>query len=83
MMFIFRFLVFILAICVCTCMFFHLLFLYVFLSMCVHYILCALLYGGNKVSINQSTFFIKKINCGYSLELPRRGGSNVYQQSMF
>ena len=55
MMFIFRFLVFILAICVCTCMFFHLLFLYVFLSMCVHYILCALLYGGNKVSINQSS----------------------------
>ena len=54
MMFIFRFLVFILAICVCTCKFFHLRFLYVYLSMYVHYILCALLYGGNKVSINQS-----------------------------
>ena len=53
MMFIFRFLVFILAVCACTCMFFHLLFLYVYSSMCVHYILCALLYGGNKVSINQ------------------------------
>ena len=25
----------------------------------------------------------KKINCGYSLEPPRRGGSNEYPQSMF
>ena len=25
----------------------------------------------------------QKIDCGYSLEPPRRGGSNEYQQSMF
>ena len=25
----------------------------------------------------------QNINCGYSLELPRRGGSNEYPQSMF
>ena len=25
----------------------------------------------------------QNINCGYSLEPPRRGGSNVYPQSMF
>ena len=25
----------------------------------------------------------KKIDCGYSLEPPRRGGSNEYPQSMF
>ena len=25
----------------------------------------------------------QNIDCGYSLELPRPGGSNVYQQSMF
>ena len=28
-------------------------------------------------------FPLKKINCGYSLEPPRRGGSNEYPQSMF
>ena len=27
--------------------------------------------------------FAQNINCGYSLEPPRRGGSNVYPQSMF
>ena len=27
--------------------------------------------------------FAQKIDCGYSLELPRRGGSNEYPQSMF
>ena len=26
---------------------------------------------------------IQNIHCGYSLEPPRRGGSNVYPQSMF
>ena len=26
---------------------------------------------------------LKNINCGYSLEPPRRGGSNEYLQSMF
>ena len=26
---------------------------------------------------------VQNIDCGYSLELPRRGGSNEYPQSMF
>ena len=28
-------------------------------------------------------FFAQNINCGYTLEPPRRGGSNEYPQSMF
>ena len=34
---------------------------------------------------NSDMFHIssKNIDCGYSLELPRRGGSNAYPQSMF
>ena len=28
-------------------------------------------------------FLLKNIDCGYSLEPPRRGGSNKYSQSMF
>ena len=28
-------------------------------------------------------FLLKNIYCGYSLELPRRGGSNKHPQSMF
>ena len=28
-------------------------------------------------------FLLQNIDCGYSLEQPRRGGSNVYPQSMF
>ena len=28
-------------------------------------------------------FLLQNIDCGYSLELPQRGGSNVYPQSMF
>ena len=28
-------------------------------------------------------FLLKNIDCGYSLEPPRRGGSNDYPQSMF
>ena len=28
-------------------------------------------------------FLIQNIDCGYSLEPPRKGGSNVYTQSMF
>ena len=28
-------------------------------------------------------FLLKNIDCGYSLELPRRGSSNEYPQSMF
>ena len=27
--------------------------------------------------------FTQNIDCGYTLELPQRGGSNDYQQSMF
>ena len=36
--------------------------------------------------INYFSYFAKKkknIDCGYSLEPPRRGGSNEYPQSMF
>ena len=29
------------------------------------------------------TYFCSKTDCGYLLESPRRGASNVYQQSMF
>ena len=34
---------------------------------------------------NSDIFYIsaKNIDCGYSLEPPRRGGSNEYPQSMF
>ena len=34
---------------------------------------------------NSDNFHIsaQNIDCGYSLEPPRRGGSNEYQQSMF
>ena len=28
-------------------------------------------------------FLLKNIDCGYSLEPPRRGGSNEYPQSLF
>ena len=28
-------------------------------------------------------FLLKNMDCGYSLELPRHGGSNEYPQSMF
>ena len=28
-------------------------------------------------------FLLQNIDCGYSLEPPRRGGSNMYPQSMF
>ena len=28
-------------------------------------------------------FVLQNINCGYSYEPPRRGGSNVYPQSLF
>ena len=28
-------------------------------------------------------FLLQNIDCGYSLEPPRRGGSNLYPQSMF
>ena len=28
-------------------------------------------------------FLLQNIDCGYSLESPQRGGSNVYSQSMY
>ena len=39
-----------------------------------------------KIQIKIQIFFLcllKNIDCGYSLEPPRRGGSNEYPQSMF
>ena len=38
-----------------------------------------------KFSFENSIFYIsaQNIDCGYSLEPPRRGGSNEYPQSMF
>ena len=39
-----------------------------------------------KIQIKILIFFIisaQKLDCGYSLETPRRGGSNEYPQSMF
>ena len=39
-----------------------------------------------KISIKNSDIFYisaQNIDCGYSLEPPRRGGSNEYPQSMF
>ena len=36
-----------------------------------------------KFQIKNSDIFHKNIDCWYSLELPRRGGSNEYPQSMF
>ena len=33
--------------------------------------------------IHYFSYFAKNIDCGYSLEPPRRGGSNEYPQSMF
>ena len=37
----------------------------------------------NTFSLNIFLFLLKNIDCGYSLEPPRRGGSNEYSQSMF
>ena len=39
-----------------------------------------------KFSVKKSDIFhisAQNIDCGYPLELPQRGGSNVYLQSMF
>ena len=36
-----------------------------------------------KISFDIFLIFAQNIDCGYSLELPRRGGSNEYLQSMF
>ena len=39
--------------------------------------------GNARVYIPIFLIFAPNIDCGYSLELPRRGGSNMYPQSMF
>ena len=44
---------------------------------------CFLLSFGHHSDTLIFLFLLKKINCGYSLEPPRRGGSNEYPQSMF
>ena len=51
---------------------------------------CLLVYTYNRsqVSVYRTIgplvlIFAQKIDCGYTLEQPRRGGSNEYPQSMF
>ena len=39
--------------------------------------------GVYRVYIFSLFFLLPNIDCGYTLELPRRGGFNVYPQSMF
>ena len=36
-----------------------------------------------QIKNSYSHFCAKNINCGYTLELPRRGSSNEYPQSLF
>ena len=36
-----------------------------------------------KIQLKFFDIFAQKIDCGYTLEPPRRGGSNEYPQSMF
>ena len=45
-----------------------------------HFYITKLGYGGLYLFF---LFLIQNIDCGYSLEAPHRGGSNVYPQSMF
>ena len=42
-----------------------------------------MLYNKTGVCRGIPIFLLQNIDCGNSLELPRRGGSNVYPQSMF
>ena len=37
----------------------------------------------HKKNIDIFLIFVQNIDCGYTLEPPRRGGSNEYPQSMF
>ena len=39
--------------------------------------------SGVYTGVHYFSCFAKNIDCGYSLEPPRRGGSNEYPQSMF
>ena len=45
-----------------------------------HYYIAKLGYAGVYLFF---LFLLQNIDCGYSLEPPQRGGSNVYPQSMF
>ena len=45
-----------------------------------HFYIAKLVYGGVTYFF---LFLLQNIDCGYSLEPPRRGGSNVYPQFMF
>ena len=45
-----------------------------------HFYIAKLGYGGVYLFF---LFLLQNIDCGYSLEPPRRGGSNEYLQSMF
>ena len=49
-------------------------------AMNTHFYIVKLGYAGVYVFF---LFLLQNIDCGYSLEQPRRGGSNVYPQSMF
>ena len=46
----------------------------------VHFYIAKLGYAGVYLFF---LFLLQNIDCGYSLEPPRRGGSNMYPQSMF
>ena len=46
----------------------------------LHFYIAKLRYAGVYLFF---LFLLQNIDCGYSLEPPRRGGSNVYPQSMF
>ena len=37
----------------------------------------------NIKTFQQKVIFAENIDCGYTLEPPRRGGTNVYPHSMF
>ena len=60
-------------------------------NVCLHHenmpilIMTPLLYSKTGVyrGINYFSYFCSNIDCGYSLEPPRRGGSNEYPRSMF
>ena len=80
----------------CVCLFVSLGFFYCFLFVCFfypkHYEKSLFKYLENFISKKLKIFrektdifhiSIQNIDCGYSLEPPQRGGSNVYLQSMF
>ena len=41
------------------------------------------MYTPNTIKLGYTGVYSFYIDCGYTLEPPRRGGSNVYQQSIF